>query len=97
MVSMLNTRSSVGRMRGQVNKLVEIEALEIYCDMYEGNMDFLSVDKKGDFDNWCQSRLQSDSFGYLLKPVHVCVTLLVMERCYCVLTSVVTIEPLLHT
>ncbi|ESQ32011.1 hypothetical protein EUTSA_v10003500mg [Eutrema salsugineum] len=69
---------SVGRMRGgQVNKLVEIEALEIYCDMYEGNMDFRSVDKKGCFDNWCQSRLQSDKFGYLLKPVHFCVTLLV--------------------
>ncbi|KAL1212574.1 hypothetical protein V5N11_021137 [Cardamine amara subsp. amara] len=69
---------SVGRVRGgQVNKLVEIEALEIYCDIYEGNMDFLSVNEKGGFDNWCQSRLQSDKFGYLLKPVHVGVTLLV--------------------
>ncbi|CAA7023283.1 unnamed protein product [Microthlaspi erraticum] len=70
-------QNPVGSSRGQVNKLVEIEALEIYCDMYEGNMDFLSVDNKGDFDNWCQSRLQSDTFGYLLKPVHVCVTLMV--------------------
>lgn len=63
-----------------MNKLVEIEALEIYCDMYEGNMDFLSVDEKRGFDNWCQSRLQSDKVGYLLKPVHVCITLLVMLK-----------------
>ncbi|KAL0738567.1 hypothetical protein Bca4012_014777 [Brassica carinata] len=63
---------SVGWMRGgQVNKRVEVEALEIYCDMYEGNMDFLS------FDNWYQARVQSDTLGYLLKQVHVCVTLLV--------------------
>ncbi|KFK27746.1 hypothetical protein AALP_AA8G423700 [Arabis alpina] len=69
---------SIGKVRGgQVNKLVEIEGLEIYCDMYEGNMDFLSVDEKRGFDNWCQSRLQSEKVGYLLKPVHVCVTLLV--------------------
>ncbi|KAF8099934.1 hypothetical protein N665_0235s0032 [Sinapis alba] len=61
---------SVGRMRGgQVNKRVEVEALEIYCDMYEGNMDFLS------FDNWYRARVQSGTLGYLLKPVHVCVTL----------------------
>lgn len=67
---------SVGRMRGgQVNKRVEVEALGIYCDKYEGDMDFLSVDKKGDFDNWCEARVLSDEFGYLLKPVHVCVTL----------------------
>ncbi|XP_048591068.1 uncharacterized protein LOC106348493 isoform X1 [Brassica napus] len=66
----------VGRMRGgQVNKRVEVEALEIYCDKYEGDMDFLSVDKKGDFDKWCQAKVLSDEFGYLLKPVHVCVTL----------------------
>lgn len=62
-----------------MNKLVEIEALEIYCDIYEGDMNFLSVNEKGAFDIWCQSRLRSDKFGYLLKPVHVCVTLLVME------------------
>ncbi|CAE6119186.1 unnamed protein product [Arabidopsis arenosa] len=69
---------SVGRVRGgQVNILVEIEGLEIYCDMYEGNMDFPSVNEKRGFDNWCQSRLQSNIFGYLLKPVHVSVTLLV--------------------
>ncbi|XP_019058238.1 PREDICTED: uncharacterized protein LOC104814962 [Tarenaya hassleriana] len=69
---------SLGRVRGgQVNKLVEIEALEIYCDTYEGNADFLSVDSKGVFDIWCDSRLQSDKVGYLLKPVRVGVTLLV--------------------
>ncbi|KAJ0248608.1 Uncharacterized protein HA466_0156830 [Hirschfeldia incana] len=61
---------SVGWMRGgQVNKRVEVEALEIYCDMYEGNMDFLS------FDNWYRARVQSDTLGYLLKPVRVCVSL----------------------
>jgi len=60
-----------------VNILVEVEGLEIYCDMYEGNMDFPSVNEKIGFDNWCQSRLQSNRFGYLLKPVHVSVTLLV--------------------
>lgn len=77
---MLNIRKPVGRMRGgQVNKRVEVEALEIYCDKYEGDMDFLSVDKKGDFDKWCQAKVLSDEFGYLLKPVHVCVTLSVME------------------
>jgi uncharacterized Zn-finger protein len=71
---------SVGRVRGgQVNILVEVEGLEIYCDMYEGNMDFPSVNEKIGFDNWCQSRLQSNRFGYLLKPVHVSVTLLVMD------------------
>lgn len=78
MASMLNIRKSVGRMRGgQVNKRVEVEALEIYCDMYEGNMDFLS------FDNWYRARVQSGTLGYLLKPVHVCVTLSVMELKEC--------------
>ncbi|CAN8265066.1 unnamed protein product [Cochlearia groenlandica] len=68
---------TVGRVRGgQVNKLVEIEALEIYCDMYEGNIG-VDFGEKGVFDNWYQSRLQSDKFGYLLKPVGVCITLLV--------------------
>lgn len=60
-----------------MNKRVEVEALEIYCDMYEGNMDFSS------FDNWYQARVQSDTLGYLLKPVNVCVTLLVMELKEC--------------
>lgn len=78
-----------------MNKLGKSKLWKFIATSMRETWTFWVLIKKEVLTNSCQSRLQSDKFGYLLKPVYVCVTLLVMERCCCVLTSVLTIVSIL--
>ncbi|KAA8547313.1 hypothetical protein F0562_003823 [Nyssa sinensis] len=69
--------SSVKVKGGQVNKLVEIQGLQIYCSTFHGTLDLISVDIVGDSKFRDNARFEGDKHGYILAPVDVSVSLLV--------------------
>lgn len=58
--------SSGGKARGgQVNKLVEIKGLEIYCRTFQSDVNLMRLDNNGD-----------SNFDYILKPLDLSVSLM---------------------
>ncbi|KAJ4705606.1 Vacuolar protein sorting-associated protein like [Melia azedarach] len=69
---------SVGRARGvQVNKIVEIKGLEIYCSTFQSDVNLMSLDNTGDSNFWSLAKAQGNAFDHILKPLDVSVSLLV--------------------
>ncbi|XP_059667459.1 uncharacterized protein LOC132312914 [Cornus florida] len=68
--------SSIKVRGSQVNKLVEIQGLEIYCSTFHGNLDF-SNDTVGDSKFWDNARFEGDEYIYILAPFDLSASLLV--------------------
>ncbi|XAR69468.1 hypothetical protein NMG60_11001057, partial [Bertholletia excelsa] len=67
-----------GKMRGgQVNKSMEIQGLEIYCNTSKGNLGLMRVDRARDPKLWDMKRLEDSENGHLLAPVDVSMSLMV--------------------
>jgi hypothetical protein len=61
---------------GQVNKIVEIMGLEIYCSTFQGTMDF-SVENDGNSKLLGNKAFEGKSHDFLLVPCDVSLSLLV--------------------
>ncbi|XP_052202477.1 uncharacterized protein LOC127808127 isoform X2 [Diospyros lotus] len=62
---------------GQVNKIVEIQGLEIYCSTFQGTLDLMRVDIVGDPKLWGNAAFEGHKYVYLLAPVDASISLLV--------------------
>ncbi|MFS8005994.1 putative vacuolar protein sorting-associated protein [Helianthus anomalus] len=70
------TSLSSGKVRiGQVNKLIEIQGLEIYCRTFHGCAKDLYTDNGGDSMSIVAASSQSDEHIHLLAPVNVSASL----------------------
>ncbi|GMP98386.1 hypothetical protein CsSME_00046297 [Camellia sinensis var. sinensis] len=69
---------SSGKVRGgQVNKIVEIQGLEVYCSTFQGTLDLMRVDIFGDSKLLENARLEGNKYDYILAPVDLSISLLV--------------------
>ncbi|KAL7197985.1 hypothetical protein ACSBR2_020498 [Camellia fascicularis] len=69
---------SSGKVRGgQVNKIVEIQGLEVYCSTFQGTLDLMRVDIFGDSKLLENARLEGNKYDYILAPVDLSMSLLV--------------------
>ncbi|GMP98384.1 hypothetical protein CsSME_00046297 [Camellia sinensis var. sinensis] len=67
-----------GKVRGgQVNKIVEIQGLEVYCSTFQGTLDLMRVDIFGDSKLLENARLEGNKYDYILAPVDLSISLLV--------------------
>ncbi|XP_042498014.1 uncharacterized protein LOC122076662 [Macadamia integrifolia] len=70
--------SSIGILRGgQVNKIVEISGLEIYCSTIPGTLNSVDIDNVGDSKVPTDPILGYDKYDYILAPLDVAVSLVV--------------------
>lgn len=66
-----STMSSSGKFRGgQVNKIVEISTVGLYCNLFEENQNLLGFGYTGDFQFYCKI------YDYLVNPFDVTVYML---------------------
>ncbi|KAI7990467.1 putative vacuolar protein sorting-associated protein 13C [Camellia lanceoleosa] len=69
---------SSGKVRGgQVNKIVEIQGLEVYCSTFQGTLDLMRVDIFVDSELLENARLEGNKYDYILAPVDLSMSLLV--------------------
>ncbi|XP_077218039.1 vacuolar protein sorting-associated protein, putative (DUF1162) isoform X2 [Tasmannia lanceolata] len=70
--------SSTGKLRGgQVNKIVEILNLSIYCNTYEEASNLMGIDNVNNSQLYYGPRLDFDRYDYILMPFDVTVSLMV--------------------
>ncbi|PSS01845.1 Vacuolar protein sorting-associated protein like [Actinidia chinensis var. chinensis] len=67
-----------GMLRGgQVNKIVEIQGLEVYCSTFHRTLDLMKVDITGHSKLWSNASLEGNEGVHILAPVDVSMSLLV--------------------
>lgn len=68
-------RSSTAKIRGgQVNKLIEVQSLELYCDTFEKTDDSMT-ENTFCANNMGRERLEDDKYSAILAPLDVSVSL----------------------
>ncbi|KAM7518001.1 hypothetical protein LguiB_016963 [Lonicera macranthoides] len=71
---------STAKVRGgQVNKLVEVQGLEIYCRTFQGSLDLTSIDNFEVSSFPGSENFQGNRYIYILAPVNVSISLLVCD------------------
>ncbi|KAK4437330.1 hypothetical protein Salat_0066900 [Sesamum alatum] len=70
-----NAGSSVAKVRGgQVNKLIEVQSLELYCNTVENNDDS-SIENAAGYKQLGRERIEDTKFSSMLAPLDVSVSL----------------------
>ncbi|KAF5748859.1 putative vacuolar protein sorting-associated protein 13B-like isoform X3 [Tripterygium wilfordii] len=70
--------SSLGKLRGsQVNKVVEIKGLEIYCSPFEGVSNVMISESSGDSNTLSNSKFEGNNVDHLVDPFDLSISLLV--------------------
>ena len=64
---------------GQVNKIVEIQGLEVYCSTFHRTLDLMKVDITGHSKLWSNASLEGNEGVHILAPVDVSMSLLVRK------------------
>jgi hypothetical protein len=64
---------------GQVNKIVEITGLEIYCSTFQGTMDLMTLENAGNAKLWVNEESGGKSCDSLLASCDVSLLLLVCK------------------
>lgn len=65
-----------GKMRGgQVNKLIEVQGLELYCCTFEGTLDLINVENTVDSRCVEESNFEAENCVHVLSPFDVLVSL----------------------
>ncbi|KAL0336664.1 UNVERIFIED_CONTAM: hypothetical protein Sradi_4878300, partial [Sesamum radiatum] len=72
--------SSVAKVRGgQVNKLIEVQSLELYCNTVEKTEDSSTENAVG-YEKLGRERFENQKFSSMLAPLDVSVSLSVIEQ-----------------
>lgn len=74
---------------GQVNKVIEVQGLELYCRTVEGTLDLLSVENTVDSKIFEESNSEAENCFHVLSPLDVLVSLSVcdLQHTFCWLFS----------